>query len=31
VLASKLHAFRNAITPARNLKESEAQYNIGDI
>jgi four helix bundle protein len=31
ILASKLHAFRNAITPARKIKEPEAQYNIDDF
>ena len=31
ILASKLHAFRNAITPSREIKEPEAQYNIGDL
>ncbi len=28
ILASKLHAFRNAITPAQKIKEPTAQYNI---
>jgi four helix bundle protein len=30
ILASKLHAFRNAITPSRKIKEPEAQYNIDE-
>ena len=31
ILASKLHAFRNAITSSRKIKEPEAQYNIDDL
>jgi four helix bundle protein len=31
ILASKLHAFRNAITPSRRITEPEAQYNIDDL
>jgi hypothetical protein len=31
VLASKLHAFRNAIKAPAKVQEPEAQYNIDDL
>jgi hypothetical protein len=31
ILAAKLHAFRNAVAPARSVRELDAHYNIDSL